>query len=243
MIKVVDLVKSFGEINAVKGISFEAVKGSIFGLLGPNGAGKTTTLRMMYGLYKASSGRIEIEGKNIEANLLTIQKKVGVLPDASRLYTRLTARENIHYFARLHGLSDTLIDTRLHDFADRLNMNNILDRKAHGFSQGERMKVSLVRALIHHPDYIFLDEPTNGLDVLTTKAVRTLLQDLKNENKCIIFSSHLMHEVKFLCNEIAIMNSGEIAIQGDTENVIKASGKNNLEDAFIHFAYKKEQVG
>ena len=237
MIKVNNLVKTFGNIKAVNNISFEAQRGQIFGLLGPNGAGKTTTLRMLYGLYQASAGQIHVDHQEIQSHLLSVQRKIGVLPDGNRLYARLTARENITYYAQLHGVKQTDINKRMLDFCDRLNMHSILDRKTLGFSQGERMKVSLTRALIHHPDYVFLDEPTNGLDVLTTKAVRELLQDLKQQNKCIIFSSHLMHEVSALCNTIAIMNNGKIAIQGSVDEVLASSAKTDLEDAFIHFAY------
>ena len=242
MIEAKALYKTFGKIVAVKHVDLQVHRGEIFGLLGPNGAGKTTTLRMLYGLLSPTSGEVMLDGISVGKKPLQAQQKIGALPDAGTLYTRLTAKENIQYFGRLHGLKQATIEKNTHELVERLNMYDILNRKTAGFSQGQRMKVSLARALIHDPDYVFLDEPTNGLDVLTTRAVRALLLDLKARNKCVIFSSHLMHEVNNLCDRIGIVAEGELKISGTINETISASGKNNLEDAFIHFAYPQESI-
>jgi sodium transport system ATP-binding protein len=242
MIQVTELRKIFGHVMAVDGMTFSAQRGEIFGLLGPNGAGKTTSLRMIYGLLRPTSGSLTVAGMDVNEQPLNVRKRMGVLPDGGGLYTRLTARENIAYFGALHGMSKIAIDRSIDDFVNLLNMQDIIDRKTGGFSQGERMKVSLVRALVHDPDYILLDEPTNGLDVATTRAVRRLLLRMKDAGKCILFSSHLMHEVAQLCDRVAIVVRGKVAAQGSIESVQRQAGVNTMEDAFIHFAYGKEQA-
>ena len=242
MIQVVELRKIFGDVLAVDGMTFSAQRGEIFGLLGPNGAGKTTSLRMIYGLLRPTSGSLTVAGMNVDEQPLDVRKRMGVLPDGGGLYTRLTARENIAYFGALHGMSKIAVDRSIDDFVDLLNMQDIIDRKTGGFSQGERMKVSLVRALVHDPDYILLDEPTNGLDVATTRAVRRLLLRMKDAGKCILFSSHLMHEVAQLCDRVAIVVRGKVAAQGSVKSVQHQAGVNTMEDAFIHFAYGEEHA-
>lgn len=240
MIDVRDLHRSFGSVTAVDGLSFQAKRGEIFGLLGPNGAGKTTTLRMLYGLLPPSSGELSVDGINVRTRPLDVQKRLGALPDGGGLYRRLTARENIAYFGSLHGMSRADINRRIDEFSQLLRMESLLDRPTQGFSQGERMKVSLARALVHDPDYILLDEPTNGLDVLTTRAVRRLLLQLKAQGKATIFSSHLMHEVTQLCDRVAIVAHGKIAAQGTISGVLEEAGANSMEEAFVHFAYGTE---
>lgn len=237
MIEANNISKHFGNIVAVESVSFSAERGQIFGLLGPNGAGKTTSLRMLYGLFKPTHGYLSVDGIDISKHPLSAQRKMGVLPDGGSLYTRLTARENITYFAELQGLSKKSIKDRIGFFVDILGMESIIDRRTQGFSQGERMKVCLCRAIVHDPDYILLDEPTNGLDVLTTRAVRHLLLSLKEQGKCIIFSSHLMHEVSNLCDQIGIINQGRVITQGSVNDLIQQANKNNLEEAFVHFVY------
>lgn len=239
MILVENLRKTFNKVIAVDGVSFSAQRGEIFGLLGPNGAGKTTTLRMLYGIFKASSGTLTIDGIDVAKHPLQAQKKLGVLPDNGSLYRRLTARENIHYFAALHGMKKPAIQTKLEELVELLGMHEIIDRRTAGFSQGERMKVSLARAIVHDPDYVLLDEPTNGLDVLTTRAVRRLLLALKEKNKCVIFSSHLMHEVSNLCDRVGIIAQGQMKVEGPVESVIRQAEAKSLEDAFVHFAFGK----
>lgn len=237
MIEIKHIRKTYGNVVAVDDVSFVANRGEIFGLLGPNGAGKTTSLRMLYGLSKPDSGSLMVDGINVPEHTLKAQQRMGVLPDGGSLYTRLTARENIAYFGRLQGMKSAEIKRSISNFVDMLDMHSIIDRKTGGFSQGERMKVSLARALVHNPDYILLDEPTNGLDVLTTRAVRALLLRLKAEKKCVIFSSHLMHEVSNLCDRVAIVVQGKVVIEGDQKTVITKANKHNMEDAFVHFAY------
>ena len=237
MIKAINLAKKFGNVVAVEHVSFTANRGEIYGLLGPNGAGKTTTLRMLYGLVSPTSGKIFYDQHPLQENIQTIQQQLGALPDGGSLYARLTAKENIEYFGRLHGMDKHRIRKQVDEFTERLSMGNIINRKTQGFSQGERMKVSLSRALIHNPDFILLDEPTNGLDVLTTRAVRNLLLELKQQGKCIIFSSHLMHEVSNLCDKVGIIANGSLVKEGTINDVLQAAAQTNLEDAFVHFAY------
>jgi sodium transport system ATP-binding protein len=239
VIEVIEARKHFGDVVAVKSVSFCAERGQIFGLLGPNGAGKTTTLRMLYGLLKPSSGTLRVDGINMAEHALLAQQKMGVLPDGGSLYTRLSARENIRYYAELQGLNPRAIKQQTERFVELLGMQSIIDRRTQGFSQGERMKVCLARALVHDPDYVLLDEPSNGLDVLSTRAVRELLLALKSEGKCIIFSSHLMHEVERLCDQVAIITQGIVSAQGSIEQLMKAADTQDLEEAFVHFAYPR----
>ncbi len=237
MINVNNLSKSFGAVKAVDQLSFTAKRGEIYGLLGPNGAGKTTSLRMIYGVFKPTSGEVLVDNINVQNETIKAQQQLGVLPDGGSLYKRLTARENIHYFGELHGMSKQAINTSIEQLSDTLGMQDIIDRRTAGFSQGERMKVNLARAIVHNPDYVLLDEPTNGLDVLTTRAVRHLLLTLKAEGKCVVFSSHLMHEVANLCDKVGIIASGHMIAEGSIEEVTQASGTQSLEDAFVHYAY------
>lgn len=242
MIQVDQLRKLFGKVIAVDNLSFHAQRGEIYGLLGPNGAGKTTTLRCIYGVFKPDSGSINIDNISVLKSPLEAQALIGVLPDGGSLYKRLTARENIRYFGELHKMKKSEIDDSVEKLSHILGMDNILDRRTSGFSQGERMKVNLARAIVHNPDYVLLDEPTNGLDVLTTKAVRNMLLELKSEGKCVIFSSHLMHEVNNLCDRIGIVNKGKIVAQGAIPSLIEESNTQTLEDAFIHFAYPEADL-
>ncbi len=237
MIYVNNLSKSFGAVKAVDQLSFTAERGEIYGLLGPNGAGKTTSLRMIYGVFKPTAGEVLIDGINVQNETIKAQQSIGVLPDGGSLYKRLTARENIRYFGKLHGMGKMAIDSSTEHLCDILGMQEIIDRRTAGFSQGERMKVNLARAIVHNPDYILLDEPTNGLDVLTTRAVRHLLLSLKKEGKCVIFSSHLMHEVANLCDKVGIIAHGHMIAEGSIDEVKTASGTQSLEDAFVHYAY------
>ncbi len=237
MIYVNNLSKSFGAVKAVDQLSFTAERGEIYGLLGPNGAGKTTSLRMIYGVFKPTAGEVLIDNINVQDETIKAQQSIGVLPDGGSLYKRLTARENIRYFGELHGMGKEAIESAINHLCDILGMQEIIDRRTAGFSQGERMKVNLARAIVHNPDYVLLDEPTNGLDVLTTRAVRHLLLTLKKEGKCVIFSSHLMHEVANLCDKVGIIAHGHMIAEGSIDEVTTASGTQSLEDAFVHYAY------
>jgi sodium transport system ATP-binding protein len=233
MIEVRSLCKSFGEINAVRNVTFTAENGKVTGLLGPNGAGKSTTLRILYGLLTQDSGDALIDGVEIKSDRLLAQRKIGVLPDSHGLYIRLTAREHIHYFGRLHGIDRNLLETRTNELIRLLNMESIADRRVEGFSQGERMKVCLARSLIHDPPNVLLDEPTNGLDVMTTRTVREIISELKQRDITVLFSSHLMHEVSRLCDHIIIVSEGSIVASGSTDKIRAAAQEDNLEDAFV----------
>src|SRR6185312_14783917 len=207
MIEVKNLHKAFGEVKAVDGVSFTARDGEITGLLGPNGAGKTTTLRMLYTLMRPDSGQVLVDGMDAARDPVAVRRVLGVLPDARGLYKRLTARENIEYFARLHGIAGATLHARRDALSEALEMRDILDRRTEGFSQGQRVKTAIARALVHDPKNIILDEPTNGLDVMSTRGLRRFMQQLKGEGRCVLFSSHIMQEVAALCDRIVVIAS------------------------------------
>ncbi len=231
MIRIEDLHKRFGDVVAVDGISFEAPDGQVTGLLGPNGAGKTTTLRMLYGLMRPDGGRIEVDGAEVSADPQAAQAKMGILPDSRGLYPRLTPREHLRYFGQLHGCAD--LDARIDELVQLLDMGAIADRRSEGFSQGERVKTALGRALVHDPANVILDEPTNGLDVMATRAMRGLIRRMREEGKCVLFSSHIMQEVSALCDRIIIISTGRIVAAGTPDELREQSGRDNLEDAFV----------
>ncbi len=233
MIKVAELVKRFGGVCAVDGVSFAARDGAITGLLGHNGAGKSTTLRVLYGLLRADSGHAHIDGVDVARAPQQAQQLTGVMTDAHGLYPRLTAREHIAYFGRLRGMSRQSISQRTGWLLEILNMESIADRRAEGFSQGERMKVCLARALVHDPQNVILDEPTNGLDVMTTRSLRNLLLQLRAANKCILLSSHVMQEISTLCDDLVIMAGGKARFVGTPELLRQRTGLDSLEDAFV----------
>ena len=232
-----DLHKSFktktGVVHAVEGVDFEARDGQITGLLGPNGAGKTTTLRMLYTLMQPDRGDIQVDGVDARRDPATVRRALGVLPDARGVYKRLTARENIAYFGELHGMSRSAIAERTRTLASALDMGDILDRQTEGFSQGQRTKTAIARALIHDPRNVILDEPTNGLDVMTTRAMRGFLKQLRDEGRCVIFSSHIMQEVAALCDRIVIVAKGKVVASGTADELRAQTGEANLEDAFV----------
>ncbi|RNF83670.1 ATP-binding cassette domain-containing protein [Montanilutibacter psychrotolerans] len=237
MITAHDLHKAFktqtGLVQAVSGVDFEARDGRITGLLGPNGAGKTTTLRMLYTLMQPDQGRVEVDGIDAASNPAAVRRALGVLPDARGVYKRLTARENISYFGELHGMSKSQIAARTAALSAALDMGEILDRQTEGFSQGQRTKTAIARALVHDPRNVILDEPTNGLDVMTTRAMRAFLQQLRNEGRCVIFSSHIMQEVAALCDRIVIIAKGRVVAAGTADELRATFGEANLEDAFV----------
>lgn len=234
MISVSNLVKHFGKVRAVDNVSFHARDGAITGLLGHNGAGKSTSLRVLYGLLKPDSGKISVDDIDVLAQPLLAQAHIGVMTDAHGLYPRLTAREHIEYFARLRNMPRALIHQRIGELLDRLGMESIADRRADGYSQGEKMKVCMARSLVHDPRNIIMDEPTNGLDVMTTRSVRALLQGLKSSNKCVLLSSHIMQEISALCDEVIIIAHGKVVFSGSLDALQQHTGIGNLEDAFVH---------
>jgi sodium transport system ATP-binding protein len=244
MIRVEHLHKQFGPVVAVDDVSFEAPDGAVTGLLGPNGAGKTTTLRMLYALMKPDTGRILIDDVDAIADPLGAQRRLGVLPDLSGLYPRLTAREHIQYFGELHGLSGAALGARTDALLQRLDMREIADRRAAGFSHGERTKVAIARALVHDPSNVLLDEPTNGLDVMSTRAVRDIIRRLKAEGRSVVFSSHVMQEVSALCDTIVVLAHGRVVASGAPDALRAQTGHVNLEDAFVALVgLDRETVG
>ena len=240
MIEVRDLHKAFGAVKAVDGVSFRARDGEITGLLGPNGAGKTTTLRMLYTLMTPDSGQVLVDGIDAALDPLAVRRQLGVLPDARGLYKRLTARENIDYFARLHGMPEKLIQHRRDALIEALEMGDIADRRIEGFSQGQRVKTAIARALVHDPRNVILDEPTNGLDVMATRALRQFMAKLKGEGRCVLFSSHIMQEVAALCDRIVVIAHGRV-VADETPDALRAqTGESNLEDAFVKIIGSEE---
>jgi sodium transport system ATP-binding protein len=233
MIKVSNLHKSFGKVKAVRGISFEVPDGEITGLLGPNGAGKTTTLRMLYSLLPPDEGEIRIDGLDPTRDAMAIKRTLGVVPDSRGLYTRMSARENIAYYGKLHGMSRKDITSRLEELVDTLDMNDFIDRRTEGFSQGQRVKVAIARAMVHKPQTVLLDEPSNGLDVMSTRALRRYILSLKNAGHSVVLSTHIMQEVAALCDRIVIIAKGRIAANGTAEELLQKSGCDTLEDAFV----------
>lgn len=233
MIVVENVAKSFGDVHAVQAVSFTALDGQITGLLGPNGAGKSTTIRMMYGLLTPDTGRVSVDGFDPSRQPVEARKCLGALPDAYGLYPRLTARENIAYFAKLQGMTGTVLNHRIDELNELLDMNEILSRRVDGFSQGQRMKVSIARAIVHNPKNVILDEPTNGLDVMTTRAMRILIRRMKDAGCCVILSSHIMQEVSALCDEIVVIASGKVVATGDVLDFCARTGEDDLEEAFV----------
>lgn len=233
MIRVAGLRKTFGEVIAVDDVSFAAEDGTITGLLGPNGAGKSTTLRMLYGLMAPEAGEVAVDGVDVQRRTMAAQERIGALPDTHALYPRLTGRENIRYFARLRGIPPDLTEDRLDEFVRLLEMGDFVDRRAKGYSHGERSRVLLARALIHEPRNVLLDEPTNGLDVMSTRRMRDLIRELRNRGCAVLFSSHIMQEVSLLCDHIVIVAAGRVVASGSPDSIREAAGCEDLEDAFV----------
>ncbi len=233
MIRVENLERRFGAVRAVDGVGFEAADGRITGLLGPNGAGKSTTLRILYTVLRPDAGTAAIDGVDVLADPLAARRRIGVLPHGAGIYPQLSARENIDYFGRLHGLGGAALESRVDELVAELDLGGIADRRAKGFSQGERIKVALARALVHAPRNLLLDEPTNGLDVMATRALRALILKLRAAGHCILFSSHVMQEVAALCDDIVIVDKGRVVAAGTPEALRERFGSATLEDAFV----------
>jgi sodium transport system ATP-binding protein len=233
MIVVNQIKKSFGKVEALKNVSFTASDGQITGILGPNGAGKTTTLRVLYTILRPDAGTAAVDGFDVVRQTQDVLKRVGALPDSHGLYPRLTARENIRYFGALHGLQGAEMEQRIQRLVDVLDMQDFIDRRTDGFSNGQRVKVSIARALVHDPQNVLLDEPTNGLDVMSTRAMRQFILRLRDDGKCVLFTSHIMQEVAALCDQVVIISQGMVAASGTPEELKQATGQANLEDAFV----------
>ncbi|HEC07814.1 MAG TPA: ATP-binding cassette domain-containing protein [Thiolapillus brandeum] len=233
MILVQKLQKHFGAVKAVDGVSFEIADGCITGLLGPNGSGKTTTLRMLYALLQPDSGKVLVDGMDAWSQSLPAKAAMGVVPDARGLYPRLTARENIAYFGELQGISGKALARRIDALAQELEMQDFLERPCKGFSQGQRAKVAIARAFVGNPQNLLLDEPGNGLDVMSNRALRRYLLRQKEQGKAILLSTHIMQEVTALCDEVVVIAAGVIKAVGTPEALMRQAGKDNIEDAFV----------
>ncbi len=242
MIEVQNLAKSFGDVKALDGLSFTAKDGEITGILGPNGAGKTTCLRTLYGLLKADAGKAIIDGVNVSENPLKARSLLGIFPDKFGLYERLTAYEQIDYFASLHGLSGKEKKRAIAEVLADLEMEELAYRRTQGFSQGQRMKVTLAQALVHQPQNFVLDEPTRGLDVMSTRILRNHLNKFKAKGHCILFSSHVMQEVAALCDRVIIVANGKLAAQGTPQELCELAGETQLEEAFVKIIGSDEGV-
>jgi sodium transport system ATP-binding protein len=229
-------------ITALDDVSFTLNDGEITGLLGLNGAGKSTLMRLIYGLLQPNAGDVWVNEHQVSKNPNAARQQLGVLPDDTGLYKRLTARENIRYFGELQGLNGEMLEKSVNQLIGWLGMESIAERRAEGFSLGERMKTALARAIVHQPQHILLDEPTNGLDVITTRAVRRLLHELKQQGRCVIFSSHLMHEVSGLCDRIIVISHGKILADGNLDVILDAGKSHNLEDAFVNLVQSQQEL-
>ena len=240
MIEARDLAKRFNGVEAVRHVSFAAADGAITGLLGPNGAGKTPTLRMISTLVAPTHGSARVDGIETTADPIGVRARIGMLSDARGLYARLTARENIAYYGALRGLTHEQIEASVARLARMLDMESLLDRRTDGFSQGEKMKVAIARTLVHDPPNVLLDEPSNGLDVMTTRNLREVIRQLREAGKCVLFSSHVMQEVSALCDTIVIVARGAVVASGTAADLLTASGCDNLEDAFVHLTGEED---
>jgi sodium transport system ATP-binding protein len=236
MIRVEGLSKRFGAVQALQEVSFEAHDGRITGLLGHNGAGKSTTLRILSTVLRANDGRACVDGHDCAIAPLEVRRSLGVLPHASGLYAHLTGRENICYYAKLHGLKGPEVERAAAQLIERLGLEGVADRRAKGYSQGERLKIALARALVHRPQTVILDEPTNGLDVNAVRMLRELIRELRAAGRCVLFSSHVMQEVAALCDDIVIISHGRVVVRGTPAEILASTGAPDLEEAFVRAA-------
>jgi sodium transport system ATP-binding protein len=242
MIEVHEVRKQFGAVQALGGVSFSARDGQITALLGPNGAGKTTLLRTLVGLLRRDHGSIAIDGVDPEKDPLAVRRNIGFLTDQFGLYERLSTREYLTYFGELNGMGGAALDTRIGEVAELLAMDDILDRRTKGFSQGQRIKVALARTLLHRPRHLLLDEPSRGLDVMSTRALRHALSALRADGCCVIMATHVMQEVTHLCDDVIVIAKGHTVAQGSPEELCRRTGIANLEDAFVSLVGTEEGI-
>ncbi len=242
MIEVQDVRKQFGPVQALGGVSFSARDGQITALLGPNGAGKTTLLRTLVGLLKRDHGSIAIDGVDPEKDPLAVRRNIGFLTDQFGLYERLSTREYLNYFGELNGMGGQALRQRIGEVAELLQMEDILERRTKGFSQGQRIKVALARTLLHRPRHLLLDEPSRGLDVMSTRALRHALLALRAEGCCVIMATHVMQEVTHLCDDVIVIAKGHTVAQGSPEDLCRRTGIANLEDAFVSLVGTEEGI-
>jgi len=233
MIDVSAIHKRFGALVALDGASLSAADGSITGLLGPNGAGKTTCMRIMCGLLRADGGTARVDGIDVSRRPNAARRRLGVLPDARGIYPRLSARENVRYYGELQGMRGPELERRIDELVALLGMEAIAERRAAGFSQGERVKVALARGLVHQPQNLLLDEPTAGLDIMSVRALRRLLRRLRDQGCCVLLSSHIMQEVGALCDHIVVLAGGRVAAAGSPTALRQQTGLDSLEEVFV----------
>jgi len=233
MIEVRGLSKHFGAVSAIRDVSLRAADARITGLLGPNGAGKSTTLRILYTVLRPDSGDALIDGVSVVSTPLEARRRIGVLPHSAGIYPHLSARENILYFGELHGLGRAEREQRASELIELLEMQEFAMRPAKGFSQGQRLKTALARALVHRPRNVILDEPTNGLDVMAVRNLRALLAQLRASGHCVLFSSHVMQEVAALCDEVVVIARGSVVASGTPNEIRARAGRSDLEEAFV----------
>jgi sodium transport system ATP-binding protein len=240
MIEIKNLTKYYTseekEIRAVDGVSFVCPDGQITGLLGPNGAGKTTTLRMISGLIRPKAGTVVVDAYDVCQDAQKVRTVLGVQADMNGVYPRLTPREQFRYYGRFYNLRGKHLEERVQAVIDELQMDDIADRRAEGFSRGQRQKIVLGRALVHNPRNIIMDEPTNGLDVMAVRHTRETIRTMKTQGRCVLFSTHYMDEAEKLCDNIAIIVAGKIIAYGKPNELMNRTGKQNLEDAFVTLA-------
>jgi sodium transport system ATP-binding protein len=242
MIEVKDVRKQFGEIQALGGVSFAARDGQITALLGPNGAGKTTLLRLLVGLLKRDTGTILIDGADPEKDPMGVRRNIGFLTDQFGLYERMTTREYLMYFGELNGMATAAANARIDEVSHLLGLDDILERRSKGFSQGQRIKVAMARTLLHRPRNLLLDEPSRGLDVMSTRALRTALSVLRAEGCCVIMATHVMQEVTHLCDDVIVIAKGHTVAQGSPEELCRRTGIASLEDAFVSLVGTEEGI-
>ena len=242
MIEIENLTKRFDQVQALGGLSLTAQDGRVTGLIGPNGAGKTTAFRIVYGLLTPDHGCARVDGVDVAKDRMLAQRQLGVLPDVRGLYPRLSAREHIRYFGQLHGAHGAALEADIDELVKRLGMTDFADRLAKGFSRGQELKVALGRALVHRPRNLILDEPTNGLDVMSSRAVRELIAEMKAEGHCILISSHIMSEVSLLCDDLVIVSEGRTVASGTPDELRAAVGADDLEEVFVRILARATSV-
>jgi len=233
MIEATNLRKSFGAVTALEGVDFTARDGEVTGLIGPNGAGKTTALRILYTVMQPDSGSAIIDGFDTVRDRQQVQRSIGVVPDSRGLYPRLTAREHVRYFGRLHGMSGADLESRIDELERLLGMREFMDRRAKGFSKGQMRKVAMARAMVHRPRNLLLDEPTNGLDVASSRAVHALIRELRDAGHCVLFCSHIMQEVASISDRIIVILKGRVAADGKPEDLLRDTGAANIEEMLL----------
>ena len=239
LLKISNVRKNFAEVVALDGVSFEINSGEVVGLVGSNGAGKTTLLRLMSGVYQPSSGSVTL-GNDTPVHLM--RDNLGVVPESTGLYSRLTAWENIRYHSRLYGVDDTIAWKRTLKFAQSLDMEDNLSRYTKGFSRGMRQKTALLRALAHGPKVLLLDEPTAGLDITSARTVRALVEQIKQEGGTVVYSTHQLFEAQQVCDRIIIIHNGVVKADGSPEDLIQMNNCSTLEEAYVKLTQEKARM-